>query len=58
MKIKMSTTVKKSVGNVVPNFSKIVDAMALEDNGDSYSIWLTPNRELILTKKYWKTELV
>lgn len=58
MKIKMETIVKKPVGNVVPGYSKIVDAMALEDKGDSYSIWLNSNHELVLTKKYWKVELV
>jgi hypothetical protein len=58
MKIKAYTTIKRSVGNVIPGTTEIIEAQTMEDKGSYYSVVIHENRERRYSKKYWKVEAI
>lgn len=58
MKVKAYTTIKKSVGNVIPNYNEAIEAEAVKEKGDCYEVTIHQNRVRIYSKKYWKVEAI
>lgn len=58
MKIKACTTIKESVGNVIPGTAEIIKAQTIEDKGSYYSVTIHANCERRYSKKYWTVEAI